>query len=86
MDGQTTELAANVIAQNMFAQCDSEGNQYLLLAGIVDHRKDTSAVEKDRIRCMLNADPTFNYERLQKGGACAWNGRMGVHPSNALRI
>ena len=45
-DGQTTELAANVIAENMFAQCDSEGNQYLLLAGIVDHRKDNSAVEK----------------------------------------
>ena len=31
----------------MFAQCDSEGNQYLLLAGIVDHRKDSSAVEKN---------------------------------------
>jgi hypothetical protein len=45
-DGQRTELAANVIAENMFAQCDSEGNQYLLLAGIVDHRKDNSAVEK----------------------------------------
>jgi hypothetical protein len=39
-DGQKTELAANVIAENMLAQCDSEGNQYLLLAGIVDHRKD----------------------------------------------
>ena len=46
-DGQTTELAANVIDENMFAQCDSEGNQYLLLAGIVDHRKDSSAVEKN---------------------------------------
>ncbi len=44
-DGQRTELAANVIAENMFAQCDDEGNQYLLLAGIVDHGKDNSAVE-----------------------------------------
>ena len=35
-DGQKTEVAANIIAQNMYAQCDSEGNQYLLLAGIVD--------------------------------------------------
>ena len=26
-DGQGTELAANVLAQNMYAQCDSEGNQ-----------------------------------------------------------
>ncbi len=47
MDGQKTELAADVIAQNMFVQCDSEqGNQYLLLAGIVDHRKENSAVGK----------------------------------------
>ena len=32
-DGQTAELAAsNVIAQNMYAMCDIDGNQYLLLA------------------------------------------------------
>ena len=43
-DGQTAELAANVIAQNMYAMCDIEGNQYLLLEGIVDHRKDESAL------------------------------------------
>ena len=46
VDSQRTELAANVIAENMFTQCDSEGNQYLLLAGIVDHRNDNSAVDK----------------------------------------
>ena len=45
-DGQTAELAAIVIAQNMYAMCDIEGNQYLLLAGIVDHRKDESAIER----------------------------------------
>jgi hypothetical protein len=45
-DGQRIELPVNVIAENMFAQCNSEGNQYLLLAGIVDHRKESSAVEK----------------------------------------
>jgi hypothetical protein len=44
-DGQTAELAANVIAQNMYAMCDIEGNQYLLLEGIVDHRKDDSALD-----------------------------------------
>jgi hypothetical protein len=37
-DGQTAEMAANVIAQNMYAMCDEEGNQFLLLAGILDHR------------------------------------------------
>jgi hypothetical protein len=28
IDGQKAELAANVIAQNMFAQCDSKGKTY----------------------------------------------------------
>jgi hypothetical protein len=45
-DGQTAELAANVIAQSMYAMCDAEGNQYLLLDGIVDHRNDDTAVER----------------------------------------
>ena len=35
-DGQTTEYSANIIAENMYAQCDTEGNQYLLLKEIVD--------------------------------------------------
>jgi hypothetical protein len=46
VDGQTAELAANVIAQNMYAMCDAEGNQYLLLDGIIGHRKDESAVAR----------------------------------------
>jgi hypothetical protein len=35
---------ANVIAANMFAQVDSEGNQCLLLQEITDHKEDHSAV------------------------------------------
>ena len=42
-DGQTTEYSANIIAKNMYAQCDTEGNQYLLLKEIVDWKKDNSA-------------------------------------------
>jgi hypothetical protein len=45
-DGDVGEYAANEIAKNMYAQCDIEGNQYLLLDAIVDHRKDGHAVEK----------------------------------------
>ena len=45
-DGQTAELSANVITQNIYAMCDTEDNEYLLLKGIVDHQKDGSAVER----------------------------------------
>jgi hypothetical protein len=33
-----------VIAKNKFAQVDSEGNQFLLLQEITDHKEDHSAV------------------------------------------
>ncbi len=62
-DSQQTELAANMIAQNMFAQCDSKGNQYLLLAEIVDHRKDQSAVEKEDM--LIERATTENHKGME---------------------
>ena len=46
-DGQVLEYAANVIAENLYAQVDQEGRHQLILDGIVGHRKDSSAVALD---------------------------------------
>ncbi len=43
-DGEVAEYAANAIAENMYAQCDLEGNQYLIMDSIVDHKTDGHAV------------------------------------------
>jgi len=43
-DGTEQNYMANIIAENMYAQVDSEGNQFQLLQEISDHRKDGSAV------------------------------------------
>ena len=40
LDGQVTEYAANVIAENMWSQCDIEGNQMLLMQAITDYKTD----------------------------------------------
>ena len=45
-DGDVAEYAANVIAENMYAQCDAEGNQHLLLEAISDHKTDNHAVKQ----------------------------------------
>jgi hypothetical protein len=37
-DGDQTELAAILIAESIFSQCDPDGNQYVLLDEIIDHR------------------------------------------------
>jgi hypothetical protein len=39
-DGHKASLAANAIAENMFAQVDDEGNRHVLFQEIVNHRTD----------------------------------------------
>jgi hypothetical protein len=46
-DGELKKYSANVIAENMFSQVDSEGYQYTLLDEIVAHRSTGEAVRKE---------------------------------------
>ena len=43
-DGAEAKYYANVIAENMYAQCDIDGHQHLILDAIVDYKKDANAV------------------------------------------
>ena len=43
-DGMEAELAANSIAQNIYAQCDPDGNKYVLLESLIDFRRSTTAL------------------------------------------
>ncbi len=36
-DGDVTNLTANLITESMYAQCDPDGNQYVLLDSLQDH-------------------------------------------------
>jgi hypothetical protein len=44
--GPAAEYSANVIAENMFAQCDPDGNQFRLMDKIVDFKSDSSSAVK----------------------------------------
>ena len=46
-DGDVLEYSANVIAENLYSQVDTEGHRYVLLDSIIDHRKDSRAVSKE---------------------------------------
>ena len=46
LDGSTGIITANIIAENLLAQVDDDGNQPLLVDEIEDHRVDKSAVPK----------------------------------------
>jgi len=45
-DGFTSEMTANAIAQNLFAQVDAEGHRMVLLDEIVDYRTTKKAVKQ----------------------------------------
>ena len=49
------ELDANVIATSMYAQCDPDGNQYVLLDSIVDYRKQDNALSLSDQKIVVNA-------------------------------
>jgi hypothetical protein len=44
-DGDQTELTANMIAESLYLQCDPNGNQYVLLEEIVNHRRLPTAIK-----------------------------------------
>ena len=50
-----TELAAYIIAESVYTQCDVNGNEYLLLEAFVNNRKNSSALnienKKIAIKC-----------------------------------
>ena len=45
-DGSTDQYAANVIAENLFSQVDSEGRRFLVLSEITDHSADGRAIKQ----------------------------------------
>ena len=50
-DGEVSEYAANIIAENMWAQCDLEGKQHIIMDSImiphVDLSDRTNGSEKE---------------------------------------
>ena len=51
--GGITELTENIIAELMYAQCDIDGNEYLLLKGFINHRKNCSALNVEDQRTVV---------------------------------
>ena len=70
--GEVTELTANIIAQSMYAQCDADGNEYLLLESFVDYRKESGALRIDEQEIVVRGRKSLR--RSTKGWkiCCQW--------------
>eukprot|EP00980_Cylindrotheca_fusiformis_P024635 scaffold12186_cov89-Cylindrotheca_fusiformis.AAC.1 len=47
-DGSTDEYFANTIAENIYAQVDSEGREQAIVKEIIDHKSDGNAIPKSQ--------------------------------------
>jgi Reverse transcriptase (RNA-dependent DNA polymerase) len=79
-DGYKASLAANVIAENLFAQVDPEGNRLALLDDIIDYRTNGKQVTMDKgtvttsMGTKRKKETTIGWELLLqwKDGSTTW--------------
>eukprot|EP00978_Attheya_sp_CCMP212_P046840 scaffold414796_cov24-Attheya_sp.AAC.1 len=93
-DGVEAEYAANAIAENMWAQCDPDGNQHVLLELIIDHIKDGHAVKKADQMVVVNERSSM--KKTTKGwmllcvqlkdGTTTWERLSELKESNPVEI
>eukprot|EP00957_Ditylum_brightwellii_P170395 12970425-Ditylum_brightwellii.AAC.1 len=92
-DGSEVSYAVNVIAESMFVMCDPEGNHYLLMDNIVDHKKDGHAIDvADQyitVNSRVNKRKTNVGRKLcikWKDGTISWEKLTDVKESNPVEI
>jgi hypothetical protein len=92
-DGAEAEYTANIIAENMYAQCNADGEQYLLLKSICDHKKDGHAVEKADAYITVNNRKSLR--KTTKGwllcvewkdGTTTWEKLANLKESNPVEV
>ncbi len=79
-NGDETILNANLIAEAMYAQCDPDGNQYVFLDSIIDHRQldtairpsDQKVVRPDRRTYMKRRTIGWQVRCQWKDGSTSW--------------
>ena len=77
-DGEVAEYTANVIAENMWAQCDLDGKEHLLMESVVNYKSDRHTVKfADRF---VTSNGKWHLCKTTKGcGHYVSSGRTGQH-------
>ena len=94
-DGSIQRYTANIIAENLFAQCDDEGRMHLVFNEIIDHRRDpktskTNAearLSSKRKRGQLRRDVTgWDFLVEWKDGTTDWVKLKDLKQSNCIEL
>ena len=93
-DGATCQYAANVIAESMYSQVDSNGHHTLLLKEITDHRKSATAitiddkfiVSKTGRKSLRKTTKGWDSLCLWRDGSSTWNPLKDLKESNPVDV
>jgi hypothetical protein len=90
-DGRREEYTSNFIAKNRYAQCDEEGNQFIMPQDIVLHKTDEHAVERADIYIKVGSNPQIRkttkgwYLCVEwKDGTTSWERFSDLKESNPV--
>ncbi|KAL7474132.1 hypothetical protein ACHAW6_000125 [Cyclotella cf. meneghiniana] len=94
LDGQTKELAGNTITKALYAQCNPDGNQYIMLDAIVDYRKnpDVAISWNDQVKIVTGkrvvACSTHGWELYceWKDSSTSWQKLSDLKESHPLKV
>ena len=94
LDGERTSLAANNIAENLFAQIDDEGNCQVLMDEIIGHRSNELAVKQQDAFITTNTgtkrrrETTKDWELLVrwKDGGTDWIALKDIKESYLVQV
>jgi hypothetical protein len=75
LDGHKALLAANAIAENVFAQVDEEGNRHVLFDEIIDHRQTVLKLS-DKTLSLLLAPEQSTGEKRRRDVRSSSSGRI----------
>ena len=87
------EYTANLIADNMYAQCNPDGEQYLILDAIIDHKKNSHAV--DKADAFINSNGAQKRKKTTRGwslcikwkdGTTSWESLANLKESYPVQV
>jgi hypothetical protein len=91
-DGDETVLNRNLIAEAMYVQCDPDGNQYVLLDYIIDHRQldaamrtsDQKVVRPDKRTHLKRSNIGWQVCCQWKDGSTSWENLADLKESHPI--
>ena len=92
-DGTEQEYMANLIAESLYSQVDADGNQYLILQEIIDHKKGPTALSGDD--CYTTIKGKQHLKRTTQGwkllvqwrdGTTTWIALKDLKESNPVQV